>query len=373
MWDFSWLERRWPGAGFENWNLALDELVERGYNAVRIDAYPHLLAKDPTRKWMLNEVWNQQVWGSPDLNEVQIQPHLNTFLSKCRERDVKVGLSSWYRQDVEGVYLQMDTPERMGECWLQTIRSIEADGLLDSILYIDLCNEWPGNLWASAFARQYPEVQWGQWYKEASLHWMKRSLAIVRQAYPDIPFNFSFDNQDVEKYEEVDSSFLDLFEHHIWMAQQNGGEFTSKVGYTYGRFSPEGYKNLVKNGETLYRQTPTYWQELLTAKITRTADVARRCRRPLITTECWGVVDYKDWPLLSWEWVKELCALGATTAARTGMWAGVATSNFCSPQFAGMWRDIDWHQRQTSLIRTSPLDPALLRDNEVAAKLLKRL
>ena len=30
MWDFSWLERRWPGAGYENWDLALDELVERG-------------------------------------------------------------------------------------------------------------------------------------------------------------------------------------------------------------------------------------------------------------------------------------------------------------------------------------------------------
>ena len=27
MWDFSWLERRWPGAGYEDWDLALDELV----------------------------------------------------------------------------------------------------------------------------------------------------------------------------------------------------------------------------------------------------------------------------------------------------------------------------------------------------------
>jgi hypothetical protein len=44
MWDFSWLERRWPGAGYEDWSQALDELVERGYEAVRIDAYPHLVA-----------------------------------------------------------------------------------------------------------------------------------------------------------------------------------------------------------------------------------------------------------------------------------------------------------------------------------------
>ena len=24
MWDFSWIERRWDGAGFEDWNAALD-------------------------------------------------------------------------------------------------------------------------------------------------------------------------------------------------------------------------------------------------------------------------------------------------------------------------------------------------------------
>jgi hypothetical protein len=47
MWDFSWLERRWPGAGYENWSVALDELVERGYDAVRIDAYP--TSSPPTR------------------------------------------------------------------------------------------------------------------------------------------------------------------------------------------------------------------------------------------------------------------------------------------------------------------------------------
>lgn len=29
MWDFSWLERRWPGAGFENWNEALSQLTDR--------------------------------------------------------------------------------------------------------------------------------------------------------------------------------------------------------------------------------------------------------------------------------------------------------------------------------------------------------
>ena len=53
MWDFSWLERRWPGAGYEDWDKILDELAERGYHADRIDAYPHLVAENPMKEWTL--------------------------------------------------------------------------------------------------------------------------------------------------------------------------------------------------------------------------------------------------------------------------------------------------------------------------------
>lgn len=373
MWDFSWLERRWPGAGYEDWDRILDELTERGYNAIRIDAYPHLVATDPHKKWMLKEVWNQQVWGSPDLNEVQVQPYLNEFLSECKDRDIKVGLSSWYRQDIENTRMKITTPGKMADCWIATLRSIEVDGLLDTVLYVDLCNEWPGNLWAPFFSSLYPHIGWGEWYKEESLQWMKETLKKVREKYPDIPFLFSFDHGDVRKYEEVDTSFLDLYEHHIWMVHQNKSEFYKQVDYKDGQFSPEAYKKVVRNAEKLYREKPGYWQDLLTAQIERIAAVAKRNRRPLVTTECWGIVDYKDWPLLKWEWVKELCALGSVSAARTGMWAAIATSNFCGPQFVGMWRDIEWHRKLTAVIRSASLDASVTSCNEVAAKLLQRL
>ena len=49
MWEFSWLERRWPGAGYEDWDKALSELVERGYDAVRIDPFHHHVVPEIAR------------------------------------------------------------------------------------------------------------------------------------------------------------------------------------------------------------------------------------------------------------------------------------------------------------------------------------
>ena len=62
--------------------------------------------------------------------------------------------------------------------------------------------------------------------------------------------------------------------------------------------------------------------------------------RPLVTTECCGIMDYKDWPGLRWDWVKDLYAVGAETACPTGQRAILATSNFRGPQFRGMWDNI---------------------------------
>ena len=63
MWEFSWLERRWPGAGYEDWDQALSELVERGYDAIRIDAFPHLVYNDPEKEYLLLPHWSVQDWG----------------------------------------------------------------------------------------------------------------------------------------------------------------------------------------------------------------------------------------------------------------------------------------------------------------------
>jgi hypothetical protein len=347
MWDFSWLERRWPGAGYENIGQALDALAERGYDAVRIDAYPHLVSADPTAEWELLPCWNQQDWGSPALNRVRVQPHLDAFIAACAARGIKVALSTWYREDRQGLRRRILTPEQQADQWIATVAAI-APELRAHLLYVDLCNEWPLDVWAPFFVGEHPS----DWTTPRSLDWMGRALARFRAAWPELPVTFSTCHEP-ERYLDVKLPGFDFIEHHLWMASAT--DFYRRIGYNYERFSSVGYENLVAHAEPLYRASPEHWQQLLREGIHTLADAARRQGLPLVTTECWAIVDYKDWPLLDWGWVKELNVLGTEWAVETGAWAAISTSNFCGPQFRGMWDDIAWHQRLTRLIRSAPL------------------
>jgi hypothetical protein len=349
MWDFSWLERRWPGGGYEDWDRVLDELVERGYAAVRIDAYPHLAATGPEREWELLPFWNTQDWGSPALTKVAVQPALNQFIRKCADRSIGVGLSTWFRKDKDNIRMRIATPEDLGKVWRATLDGIVDAGLLESILYIDLCNEWPQTKWAPFLpraggadpSRTSPTVQ----------RWMAEPIAMLRDTYPSLDYCFSFNTQ-FDSWQQQDVSYMDVLELHVWMAQWS--DFYERVDYGYERFEAKGYDNLAQRAEPLYRKSPEHWKACLGRGIDLAIEWSLHSGKPLMTTEGWAVVDYKDWPLLEWGWVKELCEFGVHKTAQTGRWAALCTSNFCGPQFVGMWRDVDWHRRLTGLIHESP-------------------
>lgn len=367
MWEFSWLERRWPGAGYEDWDSALTALVERGYDAVRIDAFPHLIHFAPDEQHLLIPHWSIQEWGSPGINRVQVQPNLNGFLEKCRNHGIGVGLSSWFRKDEQDLRMKLDTPEKLGEAWLSVLRSIDEGGLLDAVFYVDLCNEWTGPAWCPFFVNDPPEAIWTGWNTEKSKAWMRRATAVIREHYPDMPVTFSFTGEvTADTLEKGPFEMLDFLEPHIWMSGYNGDEYYREVGYSYDRFEGTSYRNLALNGKRVYEQKRDYWQEGLKAQIRHAAGWSEKLETALVTTECWGVVDFKDWPLLDWGYVKELCALGTVEAASTGRWIALATSNFCGPQFTGMWRDLEWHRRLTDLIHSSPISPGLMNSPLVA-------
>lgn len=346
MWEFSWIERRWPGAGYEDWDKALDELTDRGYNAVRIDAFPHLVSKDINREWTLEPVWNLQSWGAPAVTRICLKDDLREFLRACRRHRVRVGLSTWFRQDVEHTEMEIHSPEDHAKIWVDTLDKIREWGELDNILYVDMCNEFPLSCWAP-FLRQEIDL-----YGQQSIEWMKGAVAGFKKHYPDMPVTFSF-TSDYKNCLDMDVSYLDFLEPHIWMP--NTTDFYERVGYHYERFDDAGYTNLALKGEAEYLSRKEYYDNSLTEGIKLLALWAQKSGKPLVTTECWSVVDYKDWPLLNWGWILDLNRLGVETAVSTGCWAGMATSNFCGPQFVGMWREKLWHKELTELIKNGSL------------------
>jgi len=353
MWDFSWLERRWPGAGYEDWDRALDELAERGYDAVRIDAYPHLVAAGAEQEWELIPEWSTNDWGSPARCRIRVCPALEEFIAKCKDRGILVALSSWFRQDVANTRLHIPSPAKHAEIWVAVLDRLKSAGLLDAIYAVDLCNEWPCEVWAPFFQLRPDEPK--EWASEKSLEWMAEACSILRGAYPGIPLTFSTVSDAEGKMTGSNPKGLDFLEPHVWMSLVS--DFNQRIGYKFERFDLSGYERIVQHAEKLYRSAPEHWNEALVRAIEQQAAWSRRTGLPLVTTECWGIVDYKDWPLLDWAWVKELCALGVETSAATGRWAAISTSNFCGPQFVGMWRDVEWHQRLTKIIRSGANPP----------------
>jgi hypothetical protein len=346
MWDFSWLERRWPGGGYEDPARALDELVERGYNALRIDPYPHLLL-DPERTAFLEPVWTVHEWGCPHPLEVEVLPPLLDFLNLCGERNIKVGLSTWFRKDTRDRRSRITSPEAHAEIWSNVVALLQRHDLARHLCYVDLCNEFPGELWAPFFDNR-PDSSWNC-MTEKALTWMETALRYFRTSCPGIPATFSVVGFDASVRERW--KFMDLLEPHVWMAQSS--DFLDQVGGNYNNFDFSGYAALAARGASVYRAREEHWRACLAGRIRGWAEISRACDRPLVTTECWAVVNYRDWPGLDWGWIKELCAFGVAEALGTARWTGIATSNFCGPQFTGMWEDVIWHQALTRQIKAA--------------------
>lgn len=361
MWDFSWLERRWPGAGYEDWDCALDGLVERGYDAVRIDAYPHLMLAGPERDRTLH-FWGDYAWGSPGRVTVRIMPALTDFIRKCTRRGVKVALSSWYRRDDADLRMRLRDPIAMVAAWTATLNAVAAAGLGDQILYVDVCNEWPGPYWAPFLK---PPLDWGQWTDPRAVAYVTPVLTALRTAFPELPICFSADSDAPEDYGRIRPA-MDLIEHHVWMGKDNDKAFERAIVAA----TPPGewLDRVAEAGGRVYAAQRSAWDLSLTGKLARLAAASRATGLPLVTTEGWAMVSLRDWPMLDWNWVRAICEVGVRTAARSGRWLATCSSNFCAPQVAGMWHDVAWHRHITHIIKTAPIDTDLR-----TAKLYARL
>ena len=130
MWDYSWLQQHHRGGSFADYDRVIDELVERGYEAVRIDVFPHLIASD--RNGNLQETFHFDhdrlgfaLWGRKFSIEFNFRSCLVEFIHKLQNRGIKIGLSTWIRAVREGRHSSIGDVNDFVRIW-DSIQQVDA-------------------------------------------------------------------------------------------------------------------------------------------------------------------------------------------------------------------------------------------------------
>ena len=368
MWEFSWLVRRSDmEAEYADWDRVLDELALRGYNCIRMDAFPHLVARSADgnliEEFTILPQRKRFMWGNHKPVQVTPRTSLVTFIRKAAERDICVGLSTWFNNDTLGRCYEVVTPADFARVWGETLEFLEDEGLLAHVCWVDLCNEFPAGVWARG---AYPQIFGARWWnlskmlgswsenaRRATQRYFDESIAPLRSRFPDLRFTFSFQSVGSSQIRELDVSSFDLLEPHVWLSDSVPFSLSSGQVLALAEV-PCGVSAHARRARALHPKKHSQWIETLSRGMDFWVDWARETRLPLYTSEAWGPINYQDVSpggrAGEWTWVKDICAEGVQLAVEKG-WVGICTSNFCQPHFEGMWSDVSWHQDMTRLIR----------------------
>jgi hypothetical protein len=372
MWDFSWLTRRTgEEAEYADWEAVLDGLRDRGYDNVRIDAFPHLVApgRDGTTpsggRFTALPQRPRFMWGNHRPVEIVPAQALVTFMAACRDRGITVGLSTWFTPDALGRRDEIVTPADFVRVWSATLEHVQDAGLLDVVAWVDLCNEFPLDVWAPGVARAVfgragrttlevapRALPWTRTQQGRIQRYLTDAIVPLRERWPQLPYCLSLTNFVGEQMRARDVSAFDLGEVHCWLSDDP--VWSAATLQAAALFEVPG--GVALHARTVGRPGPARlaaWRDrTLRPLMRRWRTWAARNDLPLVTTEGWGPVNYADVTVggAEWDWVKRFAELAVHEAVDQG-WTGICTSNFAQPHHRGMWRDAGWHRELTSGIR----------------------
>lgn len=380
MWDTGWLTRHYKYGSFADWDKALDELVERGYDAIRIETFPHLVAASSdgvvqNRFFRPRGNGMENMWRNAWSTYLEPRAGLLEFLPKCRERNVKVGLATWFPDVMEGRHKQVQGADEFVRIWHETLTFLDANGLLGNVIYVDLLNEYPlwhGFEWLKLMLdslsaphkvdlKGLPEKERCR-YVDSDCYNPRQfdfynSFAVstirkLKLAWPTLDFLYCFTHSNSTPWNRMELSSFDALDVHHWFTQNV--EFSNSVDYYSGIHSAwnsdldyERCLNNIRNEWPTQRAALIKWMR---SKIGQVADVGRKLDIPCGNTEGWGPIMWREHPLLDWSFVKEAGLIGAHLGAELG-YKFNCSSNFTHPQFKGLWDDIAWHHEVTSIIK----------------------
>jgi hypothetical protein len=375
MWDFSWLLRHYGthkiGSEFADWDKVLDELVARGYNAIRLDVFPHMVASTVDGKiensFKFGGRKRPVMWGAQHDTFIDPRQGLLEFMPKCIDRNIKLGLSTWFFGGRNDEVIGEDGFVRV---WDETLTFMKDNDLLHNIYYVDLLNEYPlfhGFSWlkkhldekAVAQAEGVHEFQQkaGDYNDPVSrkkyIGFVNRVIERLQKKWPDIDFIFSVTNNGAAHWRAMADSKIAALDVHYWFIM-NGLLNNPDTGYWQNVHSlaptdepfAEVNRKLKENWLT-HKDKLTQWLDKEMADV---ASLGKKYNKPIGNTEGWGTVNWLDHPDMDWDIIKEAGLIGAKLGRKHG-YSFNCSSNFTHPQFPGLWNDVQWHKKVTSIIR----------------------
>ncbi len=374
MWDFSWILRHHRYGEFENWDKVLEELVERGYNAIRIDAMPQFTVSDKEGKITeeyrsVRDSWVPCLWGNDYTMSFRPREALSEFLEKCKKYQIRVGLATWFQAHGTGRSDIFMEPDGLYRAWDETLTFLQNNRLLDNVIYVDVLNEYPfwhGYDWlknemnARSDIKQFKlnnpnanvpdpditELKGNSLQREFYNQFVNDILIRLKTKYPTLDFFVSLDSGMSLK--NIDLTNFAALDYHVWFAHKENIPGLKEVT---SRDQTIDYCVVTRNLQaywTANKESLTGWMNEQMRAISQTAE-----NEGIVcgNTEGWGPIFWFDHPELDWTWVKESAQVCIDLLQAYPNYKFICTSNFTHPQFKGLWSDINWHKEITRKIR----------------------
>ncbi len=376
MWDVSAALSPPTGGRYADIDKRIDEAIERGFNAVRIEAFP-ILKYPPS-----GEAWNVLTSLPPIPLQLTVpwtayggftvRPHERTeYILEClSKRGMNVILTTWAPEffplfEETGEFLQrilsLSIEERihaLAAAWKRLLRDYAKMGLLDAVAYVELHNE------ANVAFIEMPGLRDNEEEMRRVYRTMGEATQEISDVFPSVPVGCSFTGDWNSIHDFVPAQF-DVLGFHPWINGCRQVQETLKER-RIDDYRVKGYEPPQVPPEDAWRYPPFLYEFYGIDKTKMNEfyrDMAERCRdsiRDYLRDTIVSVKQRADdigalsalsegysvpwiYEGVNWGWIKEICSYAIEQAAALEFYA-VTTCNFSSPMFS-LWDDTAWHQR----------------------------
>ncbi len=356
-WSHYWQTRRDSAGGdYRSLGGLLDQLCERGYNALRVDAFPHLIAARTD-----GVVLDRFELADPRLGLMWLQPrkHLVELATLAKARSLRLWLTSSFLNDSQSRRSFVRRASDYIDVWSQTLNLLDERQLLETVVAVDFCHQFTDPETTHGAIRtlfrshpRNPLLRLGIWpdgadpMVESYLLDVPRAL---RAAYPSVAFGVSVNAASDKQVRKLDTSELDFLDCHYWLdddprfALLTGAPLAAMANNRLAR----GLQGRV--AALAWRARGTSWLEHWEQRLESLSEFARL--RRLQPTLCGGYVQggaSHDTRL-----VQQVSESVVNAALAQGV-SALVTAGQARPHVPSLWQDVDWHQQLTSRILTGP-------------------